>query len=105
MAWVTEGILSNPGVGALLADSGRMFGGRYRIMVVAWADAGVDIVLQQRDPANAISALSQVLSLRGLELYLDLRAFPIPVPPGERLRLVTRSSLVGQVQASLFWEP
>mgnify|MGYP001562324525 FL=1 len=88
----------------VLADTGRLPGGHYTVALLVWTDAGTDIVLQLRNEANSVNRLSQVVGVRATHLWLPIE-YQIAMQTNERLRLVMRAALVGEIQASLFWSP
>ena len=104
MAWDTKGLLASPASGAVLADTGRLPPGHYTVALLVWTETGTDLVLQLRNEANSVNRLSQVIGVRATHLWLPIE-YQIPVQTNERLRLVMRAALVGEIQASLFWSP
>jgi len=99
--WVTEGIITNPGANAVLADTGQLIGSERVFLILLWDDvAGFETILQWRDADNLTNKRSQILSAPlALSSKLVVRFKPLL---NERVRILNRTALVGNVQASIF---
>jgi hypothetical protein len=103
MSWITEGLVTNPAAGAVLADSGPLPAGEYGLpAVLVSSEVAVILVLQHRNAANNGNVRSHAIPVAAMT--------PFYLPPpgnetfsgGERLRLVVLAAVVGRMQASFF---
>lgn len=102
MAWHTEGLLTDPALGAVLADTGRFTQGRiiYPCLILA-SSVGFQALLQRRNTSNDATVSDNLLPVT-LSIVIVPSFGPIHIKPGERLRIVTRAAVVGDVQCSIF---
>lgn len=99
--WNTEGVIANPGANAILADTGPLSGGERVFIVIFWDDAGgFESLLQWRNALNTNNNKQQILPPTlaiGGKLLVRFK-----LSPSERVRVLNRTILVGNVQVSIF---
>ena len=103
--WSTEGITVNPGIGAVLADTGQLVAGYYDVRAM-WTstEAGTGaLYLQHRNAANTADVKSQysIFALSTFYAVEWLRNYRFET--NERLRIVAVDAIAADVQASIIW--
>lgn len=100
MPWTAGLTILNPVADQVLADTGALTAGLYRISVIVWSDTGLEVIFQQRDSANAITQKSQIIPVT---MPLPPLPWPsIPVKGSERFRVLARAAVTtGSVQISI----
>ena len=102
MEWVDGALFVNPPANQVLADTGPVRKGVHRVMLFIWASTGFEAIFERRDAANAMTVKAQVLGV----VLTNLPFAPtvsIETEANERLRLITRAAVVGEVEASIFY--
>lgn len=99
MPWIAGLLALNPGAGQVLVDSGALRRRRhYQVRVLISASVGMEAVFERRDSAGATlqsKIIPCTLSFMSVELgsiYAD---------EGDRLVVITRAAVAGEVEASL----
>lgn len=104
MPWTTEGRKTNPGVATVLADTGPLSSGTsYSPHVVVSSTIAIQVVLQRRDAANAVTLQDHVFPIAANQPFHIPIQGVIDIADGERLRLVPNAAVTGIAQGSLFW--
>lgn len=88
----SEGEITNPASGAVLADTGQLAAGTFAFTV--WMAGGNDLnwLLQHRDAANAANIWSQYFTFRDdNDDFVDLGPFRVTLALNERLRVISNS--------------
>jgi len=99
--WESEGLLTNPGINTLYADTGQLTAGIYDFDVIIVATAAVLPSLQHRNAANTATLFYQVMYASAL-MYGSISIRSYKMATNERLRVFNTAALVGSVQASIF---
>lgn len=103
MSWQTNGILTNPTGGTVLADSGPLGAAKRSICFVAAANITAIVVLEHRNAANDATLKSQAfMVLASAPLILTLPWAVLDMADNERLRITLNATIVGSIQASTF---
>lgn len=97
--WVSNGIVTNPGVAAVVADTGAIGGGAssYTIIVAANAIARFEVAV--RNAANNADVKVQNFYVTANGNFTA--TLPIDVPPGGRIVIRTPAAITGSVQGSI----
>lgn len=97
--WVTNGIVTNPGAGAVVADTGAIGGGAstYTIIVAATAITRFEVAV--RNAANSADVAVQNFFVTANGNFTAM--LPIDVPPGGRIVIRTPAAVTGSVQGSI----
>lgn len=102
MSWVTEGPQTNPPNGTVLADTGVLATdqptGNLTLLLVGAGNVAATFRLERRNALNDTIVLSQLLGSP-----LSVRIDALEYFNGERYRMTSFGSVVGSVQASLFF--
>lgn len=106
MAWLSNGPIVNPGAGAVLAETGPVpaqgIPGRSLPGLIASSTVAATLRIEHRNAANAANLQSQVLPVQANTPLAIPALGSVSPDPGERIRLVVVSAVVGTVQGSLF---
>jgi hypothetical protein len=100
--WFAGTLLTNPGDGATLVDSGVLPAGNYLLAVVGSTTGDAKYDLQHRDAPNTGTVKSQrrVLQANFNEDFLSPNKFA--VGEGERVRCVASGAITGVIQLSIW---
>jgi len=101
MAWFTNGILTNPAINTILADSGALpeAGGPVSTRVIVSSTVICAPILELRDAANSANISSQAFILAAnTSLEIEL---PITWAAGERMRVRLNAAITGLIQVSI----
>ncbi len=96
----TQGVLTNPTVGTVLADTGQAPAkGEYIVYVVAWASAAAQMTLQHRNADNTadVAAVAFGVPAGGTVSF----SLPFSLGVNERVRVVMRAALTGSAAAAV----
>lgn len=102
MAWFSAGILVNPVIDTILADTGPMptAAGPINIQVIFGGNIAAVAVVELRNAANIANVSSQVIACvanQAIQFDFDGLIFAA----SERLRVRLNAAVVGSVQASI----
>lgn len=98
----SEGVLVNPGAGAILADTGAAaIDDSHDLTLLLSSSITAVIVLERRDAANTGNVWAHTIPLGALAPLLGHVGNVIVVNQGERLRLRLNTAIVGQVQGTI----
>lgn len=100
MAWISEGIKTNPVAGALLADSGARAAGSFTARMLLSATVGAAVRVQHRDALNGATLEELIINMPGSQTT-DFPIGDVDLAENERVRVVTMSAIVGSVQGTL----
>lgn len=101
MPWVTGiGVAVNPVAGTVLADTGPLHAGAYDSFPFVWCSTITTVIFEHRDAANAVTLDAQVFSQ---EHPMPMMQW-VQLDEGERLRVITRENVKGQIDASIFYQ-
>ena len=102
MPWAGGDLFTNPTAGTVLVDTGQI-ASRHNCtpLLVIWASVGIEVVFEHRNADNAGTIKDQVLPVTLSILVLQLKG--IALERNERLRIVTRSDVAGECEASIFY--
>lgn len=104
MPWVIGDEIRDPTANQVLVDTGALPGGQVRLELVAYADMGMDLLLERRNgDDSARQGNAMVIALRDARTVIPFAA-SFPSQPGERYRVLARSAATGTAQVSLSWE-
>lgn len=102
MAWFSAGILTNPVIDTVLADTGALAGaGSGRIKVVLGGNVAVIAVVERRNALNTANISSQVIACAAntvFEMEIPGEAWA----DQERYRIRLNAGITGSTQASVF---
>jgi hypothetical protein len=101
MAWFTNGVLTNPAINTILADTGALTeaGGPVSTRVVVSSTVISAPIFELRNAADSANISSQALILAA-NTSLEIE-FPVTWAAGERLRLRLNAAITGLIQASI----
>jgi hypothetical protein len=101
----TQGRLTNPAAGAVLADTGSLVATPgLTPQVVVSSSVTAALILQRRDAANAVTQVEQLLVVNANTTFaVHIKGYVQDIQDGERVRVVTNAQTNGMMQASLFW--
>jgi hypothetical protein len=101
--WTTAGLLTNPAIDTILADTGPAptDGGIRGKMFMASTVQAVG-VLEWRNAANTANIRSQAFVVPANSSLQIMLEFPLNMSTGERLRVRLNAAITGVVQASMF---
>lgn len=103
MAWQTNGILTNPTGGTVLADSLALPAAKRSVTFVVATTVLAVVICEWRDAANATTIKSQAFMVNASEsLIFNLPWAVLDMQASERLRITLNSTIVGSIQASTF---
>jgi hypothetical protein len=98
----TGGILTNPAINTILADSGaRPPGGKSPGFVVC-STVSAAFTMEYRDAANAVNLYSQVFTVVANQCFQYTYPVNFDTADQERIRLRLNAAITGSMQASLF---
>jgi hypothetical protein len=102
MAWFTSGVLVNPAIDAILADTGPAAAGEQSsVKVIIGGSIALIVALEYRNAANTVNVNSQIIS--SLTNAVEEVELPgLNYQTGERFRLRLVAAVVGSVQGSIF---
>jgi hypothetical protein len=99
MAWFSAGVLTNPILDTIMADTVGV-NGSGSLRVILGGSVPVIATIEQRNAANTANINSQVIAVAANEvLSLDLPG--IPFATSERLRVRLNVGITGSCQASI----
>jgi hypothetical protein len=101
MAWVNGGILTNPALDAILADSGALAAGQSSVKVMLGGNIACVATVEHRNAANAANINSQTVAIVANQV-LELEFPGITFSASERIRVRNNAAIVGSVHASIF---
>lgn len=102
--WFTEGKKTNPGANVVLADTGPLVSQEWRVTLVGTANIRAAVLLQHRNVANDTTLKEQwIVFLADATLSPQIIAISLHTA-NERIRIVTDTVLVGNIQVSIFLE-
>lgn len=100
---VVGSILSNPGGGTLLVDTGALAAGNYLVGFIISHTAATYIDVQHRDSTNTANIENPIrLVYGGGDTEYPMWPSKITIALNQRLRVVMAQALVGDIQASVF---
>ncbi len=100
MAWASEGILTNPALDAILADSGALPACTTGVTVLLGGSVACICTLEHRNAANTANIASQVIAITANQLLpMDLPG--VVFAANERIRIRLNVGVTGSLQASL----
>jgi hypothetical protein len=103
MAWYTSGLLVNPGVDAILADTGPMTAATRKLppeMIVS-SSVPIDVMVEHRDAANSTNLNSHRFRVqKNVTHYLNV-SHTLAMGANERVRIRLVAAVTGTVQASI----
>lgn len=103
--WATNGLLTNPGPGDILADTEALPAGIYDISLIVTSTASsfhTSSVLQHRNAAND-ATLKYAYYPTHAQINVSLSFLGYKILEGERLRLVSEVLWVATVQGSIWY--
>jgi len=101
MAWVTGGILTNPAIDTILADSGALAAGQTGVIFIFGGSVAAIATIEHRNAANTANLNSQVIAIAAN----DAKQYCLPgiiFAASERIRLRLNAAVTGSLQASVF---
>jgi hypothetical protein len=103
MAWATQGKITNPSDGQLLADTGPLAATAFVPTLLCWSTVACNITLHHRNAANTADLHTQQLSLTTFFLNFQTIGLPTAIILGlnERLTLTLDTAFTGQIQISI----
>lgn len=99
--WASNGLVVNPSVGDILADTGPLSVGAVSFTITAWTDDGPQLDLEHRNALNTAT----LHSMRFIPGGVGLMSFTVPVVLllNERIRVVVAvAPYGGTTQATIF---
>lgn len=102
MAWLSSGRVVNPGLAAVLVDTGPLGQGARPVAADFACTVGGAVELQHRNAANDANIHSQIIALNGQGYVPMPPQLEFDVAEDERIRIVTVSAIVGIVSVSLW---
>jgi len=105
MGWSTAGIVTNPSLGAVLADTGPVGPGVVLLTVLLWSNKDCVLTVSYRDGANTVDLGTQQLQIGADAISTkSITSVQVRVEKNERFRVVMgEANFNGKVQASLIW--
>lgn len=105
MPWQTQGRLTNPNAGAVVADTGPLPSGTsYSPQLVVSSTTTAQVLLQRRDAANAQTLTEQLIVCPANNtINISVTGYLNELQDNERIRLVLNANMTGSIQGSLFW--
>jgi hypothetical protein len=101
MAWASGGILTNPAIDAILADSGSLAAGQTNVRVVFGGSVAAIATIEHRNTLNTVNVNSQTIAIAANEVVsIDLPG--VIFVATERVRLRLNAAVVGSLHASIF---
>jgi len=101
MAWFSAGVLNNPAVNAILADTGAIpNAGSGRAIVVFSSDVAAIAIIEKRDAANTSNLNTQAIILAANET-VSVELLGMVWAVNERFRVRLNAAVTGNVQASI----
>jgi H+/Cl- antiporter ClcA len=101
--WYSEGELTDPADGAVLADTGKIDSGNNTLLtVLVTASVAAAVMIVHRDAANTGTVIKQIVRV----VPNDTKVVPLGVQPlglGERFQVLASGVTVGAVQASIIY--
>ncbi len=104
MPWFTQGRITNPAAGAVLADTGPLIGGpNYQPQAIVSSTIAAQILIQRRNATNTANVSEQLVVCPANSTF----TLPLVVnmsetwQDDERVRLVINATINGTIQASL----
>ena len=101
MAWATAGILTNPAIDTILADSGALAGGQSEATIIVGGSVAAIYTIEHRNAANTANVNSQVVA----SVLNEAKQYWLPgisFAASERIRVRLNAAVVGSLQASVF---
>jgi hypothetical protein len=100
MAWFTAGILTNPAIDTILADTGAVPAAISGVTIILGGNIACVATIEHRNAANNANNASQVIATTaGIATPFYLQG--IDVQPGERVRIRLNAAVTGSIQASV----
>lgn len=101
--WATEGIINNPTINLLLADTGQLAAGIYDFDVLF--DAGMLSAgrLQHRNAANSANIKEHMIVTAASLLHSPSYIRGRKVAANERLRVICYANYTGLISVSIIW--
>ena len=98
--WYSQGTLTNPAAGTILADTGPLqTSGVYRVTCVATSSVAATVSVEHRDSGNANTLEAIGISVPvGGTVSFDV---PVRISSGERIRAVLSSAITGTITVTL----
>lgn len=105
MPWATQGRLTNPSAGAIVADTGALPAGTtYYPQVVVSSTATAQLIFQRRNAGNTVTISEQLVVCPANQTFqLSLNGNLDDWADNERFRVVLNANVTGSVQGSIFW--
>lgn len=101
--WYTNGLVSNPAAGTVLADTGAVSeDSEYHAYIVGSSTANARVRIEHRNPDNTANSQSPIVLHVGANTPIELFV-PVRLVKGERLRVVMDAALTGDVVFSVLW--
>lgn len=97
--WVTNGIVTNPTAGQVVADTGAIGGGSSTYNILVAGNVVSRFELAVRNAANTADVVVQNFFVQANGNFMAF--LPIDVPPGGRIVIRTPASITGSVQGSI----
>jgi hypothetical protein len=103
MAWSTAGILTNPAIDTILADTGAVAttSGPVDIHVIVGGSVASIITIEHRNSTNTANISSQVVAF-GANVAEEFDLKNIILAASERVRLRLNAAVTGSIQGSIF---
>lgn len=102
MPWTTNGLLTDPSAGDLLADTGVLSAGFMSFTLMVYTNGGVVFDLVQRNALNTADIGSQRLSIINTG-NLHAQSIPLTLSLNQRVVIRNVNDVTGNVQASILW--
>ena len=97
----TQGLLTNPTINTLVADTGAMAANGVNIKIIVGASVASRFAIEWRNAANTANLWSQIVANPANQsISVDLPV-GIPFAAGERLRIIMAAALTGVAQGSI----
>jgi len=100
-AWITGGILTNPAIDTILADSGALAGGQTSVKIIFGGSVAAIATIEHRNAANTVNVNSQVIAIVANQA-VEFELPGVTFAASERIRLRLNAAVTGSLQASIF---
>lgn len=100
MAWYTNGIVTDPSGGDILADTGPLSVGGNSLHLILWCDTSVYVDVVQRNATNTADVNTQRIYI-GADGTIHMSPLPVTALLNERVIVRNLYGFAGNVQASL----